>query len=76
MLDYLDIDQPNVLILDEKNMILATNNFLDAMTSVLNKYVPRKKVNKYKLKFKTKPWVTSSILNQSILKQTIKLIHQ
>ena len=68
MLDYLDIDQPNVLILDEKNMKLATNNFLDAMTSVLNKYVPRKKVNKYKLKFKTKPWVTSSILKPVYIK--------
>ena len=36
----------------------STNNFFDTINSVVNKYAPLKKVNKYKLRFK----------NQSILK--------
>ena len=61
MLDYFDIDWPNILKLDERNVNSATNNFLDTVNSVLNKYVPRKKVNKYKLRFKDKLWITSGI---------------
>ena len=67
MLDYFDIDWPNILKLDEKkkkNGNSATNNFLDVINnSVLNKYAPLKKVNKYKLRLKGKPWITSGIQN-------------
>ena len=66
MLDYFDIDWPNILKLDgkKKNGNSATNNFLDAINnSVLNKYAPLKKVNKYKLRLKGKPWITSGIQN-------------
>ena len=31
---------------------MLINDFLDTMNSVLNKYAPLKKVNKYKLRFK------------------------
>ena len=31
------------------------------MNSLLNKYAPFKKNSKYKLKFKTKPWITFGI---------------
>ena len=31
------------------------------MNSLLNKYTPFKKISKYKLKFKTKPWITFGI---------------
>ena len=31
------------------------------MNSLLNKYAPFKKISKYKLKFKTKPWITFGI---------------
>ena len=47
VLDYFVIDWPNILKLDEKNVNSATNNFLDTINSVLNKYAPLKKVNKY-----------------------------
>ena len=43
VLDYCDIDWPNVLKLDEKNVNLETNNFLDTINSELNKYAPLKK---------------------------------
>ena len=59
-LDYFDIDWSNILKLNERNVNSATNNFLDTINSVLYKYAPRK-VNKYKLRFKNKPWITSGI---------------
>ena len=45
----------------KKMFNLAANNFLDAMNSVLNKYIPLKKVNKQKLTFIKKLWMTSRI---------------
>ena len=55
MLDYFDIDWPNIFKLDEKKVNSATNNFVDTINFVLNKYAPLKKVNKYKFRFKTQP---------------------
>ena len=40
VLDYFDIDWPNILKRDEKNVNTTTNNFLDTINSILNKYVP------------------------------------
>ena len=57
--------------LDEKNVNSVTNNFLDTVNSVLNKYVPLKKVNKYKLTLKN-PWITSGIQKSIYIK--IKLL--
>ena len=55
ILDYFDTDWSNLLNLNEKNVDLSTNNFFNAMNSLLDKYAPFKKISKYKLKFKTKP---------------------
>ena len=57
ILDYFDTDWSNLLNLNEKNVDLSTNNFLNAMNSLLNKYAPFKKISKYKLTFKAKPWI-------------------
>ena len=61
VLDYFDIDCSNLLNLNEKNIDLSTNNFLNAMNSLLTKNAPLTKISKYKLKFKTKPWITFGI---------------
>ena len=50
VLNYFDIDWSNILKLNEKNNNSATNNFFDTINSVLNKYAPFKKVNKYKVR--------------------------
>ena len=71
MLDYFDIDWPNILKLYEKNVNLTTNNFLDTINSVLNKYAPLKRVNKYKLRFKNKPWITSGIQKSIYIKNKL-----
>ena len=61
VLDYFHIDWLTILKHDEKNVNSATNNFLDTINSALNKHAQLKKVNKYKLRFKNKPWITSGI---------------
>ena len=55
VLDYFDTDWPNILKLNsmkKKNVNLAANNFLDAINSVLNKYVPLRISIKFRLKKK------------------------
>ena len=50
------------------------DSLLNNINSILDVHAPLKKVNKYKLKFKTKPWITPalqntiSIKNNSLLK--------
>ena len=38
------------------------------MNNALDKYAPFRKIRKYKLKFKTKPWITTSVQNYSSIK--------
>ena len=62
----------------KKMFNLATNNFLDTINSILSKYAPFKKVNKYKLRFKNKPWITSGIQKSVYIKNKLlkKLINK
>ena len=82
VLDYFHIDWLTILKHDEKNVNSATNNFLDTINSALNKHAQLKKVNKYKLRFKNKPWITSGIQksiyieNKLLKNSSIKRIHK
>ena len=60
-LGYFNKDWSDVLQLDQQDVNLSINSFLDNMNSILNKHAPLKRVNKYKLKFKSKPWITPAI---------------
>ena len=55
ILDYFDKDWAYLLQIDQQNVYLSMNSFLNNMNSILVTHVPLKKVNKYKLKFQTKP---------------------
>ena len=55
----------------KKNIDLTTNNFLDAMNSLLNKYTPFKKISKYRLKFKIKRWITFGIQKSISIKNKL-----
>ena len=46
------------------------SNF-DPENFVLNKYAPLKRVNKYKLRFKNKPWITSGIQKSIYIKNKL-----
>ena len=45
----------DILQLDQQNVDLSIESFLNNMNSILYSNAPFKRVNKYKLKLKTKP---------------------
>ena len=47
ILDYFDINWPNVLKLEMQNVDLSFINFYEAINAVLDKHVPYQKVKKY-----------------------------
>ena len=44
--------------IDELTADNSTKIYLDKISMLLGTYAPLRKVNKYKLKFKSKPWIT------------------
>ena len=71
MLDYFDIDCRNILKLDEKTVNSPAINSLDTINFILNKYVPLKKVNKYKLRFKKKNLVLLLVFKNQYIKNKL-----
>ena len=57
-LDYFSVDWEDLLKIDELNADNSTKIYLDKIKLLLDIYAPLKKINKYKLKFKSKPWIT------------------
>ena len=57
ILDYFSVDWEDLLKIDELNADSSTNMSLDTINMLLDTYAPLKRVNKYKLKFKSKPWI-------------------
>ena len=47
-----------MLKIDELNADNSTKKFLDEINMLLDTYAPLKRVKKYKLKFKSKLWIT------------------
>ena len=58
ILDYFSVDWEVLLKIDEKNIDNSTKMYLDRINMLLDTYAPLKRINKYKLKFKSKPWIT------------------
>ena len=71
VLDYFDKDWSDVLQLDQQDVNLSINSFLDKMNSILDEHGPLKRVNKYKLKFKSKPWITPAIQKSISVKNNL-----
>ena len=63
---FIKID--DVLQLNQQDVNLSINSFLDKMNPTLDEHAPLKHVNKYKSKFKSKPWMTLPFRNQSVSK--------
>ena len=55
VLDYFDKDWSNLLQLDQQDVNLSIESFLNNVNSILDEHAPLKRINKYKLKFKSKP---------------------
>ena len=50
-----------VLQLDQQDVNLSIDSFLGSMNLILDEHAPLKQVNKYNLKFKSKPWIIPAI---------------
>ena len=55
-----------------KMLIFLWIFFLNKMDSILDTHAPLKKVNKYKLKFKTKPWITTALQKSISFKNNLR----
>ena len=60
-LDYFDKNWSDILQLVQQNVDLSIESFLNNMNSILVSNTPFKRVNKYKLRFKTKLWITPAL---------------
>ena len=58
ILDYFSVDWEDLLKINELNADNSTKIYLDKINMLLDTYAPLKRINKYKLKFKSKPWIT------------------
>ena len=71
LLDYFDKDWSDVLQLDQHDVNLSIESLLDTMNSILDEHSPLKRINKYKLKFKSKPWITTAIQKSITVKNKL-----
>ena len=58
ILDYFFVDWEDLLKIDKLKVDNSTKMYLDAINLLLDTYAPLKRINKYKLKFKSKSWIT------------------
>ena len=71
VLDCFDKDWSNVLQLEQQDVNLSIESFLNNMNSILDEHAPLKRINKYKLKFKSKPWITPAIQKSITVKNNL-----
>ena len=64
ILDYFSVEWKDLLKINELNADKSTKKFLDKINMLLDTYAPLTRVKKYKLKFKSKPWITTDILKK------------
>ena len=61
ILDHFSINWNETLTIEEQNIGYPTEIFLNKINGLVNNFAPYKKTNKYKLKFKSKPWITPGL---------------
>ena len=71
ILDYFSVDWEDLLKINELNPDNSTKIYLDKIDMVLDTYALLKKINKYKLKFKSKPWTTSGLQKSIFVKNKL-----
>ena len=59
--DFINIDWDSVLSVDEGDPIASCENFIEKTNSIIDTYIPLKKLSKKELKIQAKPWITSAI---------------
>ena len=57
ILDYVSVNLEDLSNIDELNADNSTKMYLDKVNMLLDTYAPLKRISKFKLKFKCKPWI-------------------
>ena len=58
ILDHFSVDWEDFFKTDELNADNSTRMYLDKINMLLDTFAPLKRINKYKMKFISKPWIT------------------
>ena len=61
IVDYFAIDWTHMLKLQNNDTNTSFQNVFESMSNIIDKHAPLKKLSKYKLKFKTKPWIFTAL---------------
>ena len=61
VMDYFDRVWSNILNFKHVNVNVSMENFVNNMNDLLDKHASFKRISRYKLKFKTKPWITAAL---------------
>ena len=70
ILDYFSVNWKNVINLQRNDVNHSLQNFFDSVNDLLKIHAPYKKVKKYKLKFKEKPWINSGLQKSISIKNS------
>ena len=78
VMDYFDEEWSNILNYKHGNVNVSMENVVNNMIDLLDKHATFKKISKYKLKFKTKPWIAAALqksisIKNALFKKYIKL---
>ena len=61
ILDYFSIEWEDLLKTDELNVDNSIQTYLEKINNLLDTYAPLKRIDKYKLRFNSNPWITLSL---------------
>ena len=75
VLDYFEKNWNSILDLQENDVDNSFQNFLDEINDLLSKHAPEKRLSKQKLKFKSRPWITSGIQKSISVRNTLSTKH-
>ena len=73
ILDHFSFDWEDLLKTDKLNADNSTKKFLDQINRLLDTYAPLKRVKKYKLKFKSKPWIALGLQKSISVKNKLHI---
>ena len=71
ILDYFSIGWEDLLKIDDRNADNSTKIYLNKINVLLDTYAPLKRINKYKLKLKSKPWITLGLQKSISVKNKV-----
>ena len=70
-LDYFSIHWEDLIKIDELNVDNSTQAYLENINILFDTYAPLKRIDKYKLRFKSKSWITLGLQKSISLKSKL-----